>query len=681
MLTVSPSSANVLPNGTLQYTDMASDQFGNPYTATPVSWTVTAGGTIDNTGKFTAGSGPGGPYTVTASTGGLSATASVTVFSNLAPNGTAYRWFALSSTTSNANRTASPGLNDNNLTTDVALSSGGDDVANAYEAGGIVWAASQSIGEVTFTNGSFNNSTYDGVFDNNFGVQVTTDGTTWTNVSGWSLSPTYSYDVPAAAGLTYVFSGPAQSVLGVRVVGQVHSLSGNDSWYDNATEVQAFGAATSNSPPTVTGLSPSSGGLGGGTSVAISGSNFTGATGVSFGGVAATSFTVNSDTQITAVAPAAAAAGSVDVTVTNANGTSVTSTADEFSYVSPPTISGQPASLTVNAGQSASFTVSASGPGTLTYQWQILSSGTWTNINGATSATFTIAAAAATDAGSYEVTVANAGGSVTSNTVTLTVNTPAPAAPTGLSATAGDSQVSLSWKSSTGTTSYRIYRGTSPGTETLLASPKGTATTYVDSTATNGTTYYYEVTAVNSTGESPPSAEVSATPQANNNLATKGTAYRWWHLTSSTSNANRSAAPGLNDNNLTTDVVLSGNGNGGQGDDYKNAYEAAGILWSTPQTIVEVKYTNGSFSSSYDGVFDANFGLQYTTNGTTWLPVTGWTVTPNYAYNSAAAGNVTYTFSGPALTVLGVRVVGQVHTSDVGNNSWFARATEVQVFG
>ncbi|HSZ59474.1 MAG TPA: dockerin type I domain-containing protein, partial [Tepidisphaeraceae bacterium] len=78
-------------------------------------------------------------------------------------------------------------------------------------------------------------------FDNNFGLQITTDGTTWTNVGGWSVSPAYPYNVPAAAGVTYTFTGPVQSVLGFRVVGQIHSLSGNDSWFDDATEVQAFG--------------------------------------------------------------------------------------------------------------------------------------------------------------------------------------------------------------------------------------------------------------------------------------------------------------------------------------------------------------------------------------------------------------------------------------------------------
>src|SRR6185437_16411574 len=48
--------------------------------------------------------------------------------------------------------------------------------------------------------------------------------------------------------------------------------------------------------PVVTGISPASGPLSGGTTVTTTGSNFTGATGVSFGGTAAASFTVNSDT-------------------------------------------------------------------------------------------------------------------------------------------------------------------------------------------------------------------------------------------------------------------------------------------------------------------------------------------------------------------------------------------------
>ncbi|RZM11631.1 MAG: hypothetical protein EOO88_46625, partial [Pedobacter sp.] len=63
-------------------------------------------------------------------------------------------------------------------------------------------------------------------------------------------------------------------------------------------------------PPTVTALSPTSGPTGGGTSVTIMGTNFTGATAVTFGATAATGFTVNSATQITATAPAGT--GTVD---------------------------------------------------------------------------------------------------------------------------------------------------------------------------------------------------------------------------------------------------------------------------------------------------------------------------------------------------------------------------------
>ncbi len=84
--------------------------------------------------------------------------------------------------------------------------------------------------------------------------------------------------------------------------------------------------------PTVTAVSPGSGSTFGGTSVVITGTDFTGATAVSFGGTAATSFMVNSATQVTAVAPPGTA-GPVDITVTAPSGTSATSASDQFTYV------------------------------------------------------------------------------------------------------------------------------------------------------------------------------------------------------------------------------------------------------------------------------------------------------------------------------------------------------------
>jgi IPT/TIG domain len=85
-------------------------------------------------------------------------------------------------------------------------------------------------------------------------------------------------------------------------------------------------------PPSVTSVSPSAGGIAGGTSVTITGQGFCNfVSAVSFGGTAATSFVENSDTSITATSPAHAA-GLVDVTVTNAIATSATSAADHFTY-------------------------------------------------------------------------------------------------------------------------------------------------------------------------------------------------------------------------------------------------------------------------------------------------------------------------------------------------------------
>ena len=90
--------------------------------------------------------------------------------------------------------------------------------------------------------------------------------------------------------------------------------------------------------PTVTSVSPDTGPTGGGTVVTIAGTGFTGATAVDFGASPATSFTVNSDTSITATDPAGSA-GVVDTTVTTLVGTSATSAADQFVYTIPaPTV-------------------------------------------------------------------------------------------------------------------------------------------------------------------------------------------------------------------------------------------------------------------------------------------------------------------------------------------------------
>ncbi len=117
----------------------------------------------------------------------------------------------------------------------------------------------------------------------------------------------------------------------------------------------------------------------------------------------------------------------------------------------------------------------------------------------------------------YVVAAANsAGTSANSSQVSATPAAPVvPATPTGLAATPGNNQVSLTWNASTGATSYKVGRGTVSG------GPYGTTfsastTSYTDTTAVNGTTYYYVVAASNSAGTSANSSPVSAKPAAGN---------------------------------------------------------------------------------------------------------------------------------------------------------------------
>ncbi|GIP60497.1 extracellular catalytic domain type 1 short-chain-length polyhydroxyalkanoate depolymerase [Paenibacillus woosongensis] len=87
-----------------------------------------------------------------------------------------------------------------------------------------------------------------------------------------------------------------------------------------------------------------------------------------------------------------------------------------------------------------------------------------------------------------------------------------PPAPTGLTATAGNASVSLSWAASPGASSYTVKRATMSGGPYTDVATEITATSYTNTGLTNGTTYYYVVSASNSAGNSPNSAQASATP-------------------------------------------------------------------------------------------------------------------------------------------------------------------------
>ena len=122
-----------------------------------------------------------------------------------------------------------------------------------------------------------------------------------------------------------------------------------------------------NYAPVVTGISLSKGPATGGTTVTITGFNLTNATAVKFGAVAA-GVESNTVTQIVAVSPPGTV-GTVHVTVVTSGGTSIVSTADQFSYVATPTITwANPADITYGTALGATqLDATASVAGTFAY--------------------------------------------------------------------------------------------------------------------------------------------------------------------------------------------------------------------------------------------------------------------------------------------------------------------------
>lgn len=185
----------------------------------------------------------------------------------------------------------------------------------------------------------------------------------------------------------------------------------------------ATGAYTFVAAPTVTAVSPSSGTTAGGTSVTITGTGLTGATAVTFGGAAATSYVVNSATQITATTPAGTA-GAKSVAVTTPGGTGTLTNGYTYVALSAPAVTGQPANQTIAVGASATFSATASGTPSPAVQWQVSSDSgaSFADVAGATATSYTTPAVTAADDGNrYRAVFTNSQGSVASNTATLSV--------------------------------------------------------------------------------------------------------------------------------------------------------------------------------------------------------------------------------------------------------------------
>jgi fibronectin type 3 domain-containing protein len=202
------------------------------------------------------------------------------------------------------------------------------------------------------------------------------------------------------------------------------------------------------------------------------------------------------------------------VSASNSVGQSANSAEVNATPVPPPPAT--PTGLAATAGNAqVSLNWNASTGATSYHVKRSTASGSETQISAPASNSFTDTGLTNGTKYFYVVSAVNSGGeSANSSEVNATPTAPAapPATPTGLQGTAGNAQVSLSWDASTGAMSYNVKRSTANGGpfSATLASPA--VTNYIDTAVTNGTTYYYVVSAVNASGESANSAQASATP-------------------------------------------------------------------------------------------------------------------------------------------------------------------------
>ena len=324
--------------------------------------------------------------------------------------------------------------------------------------------------------------------------------------------------------------------------------------------------------------------------------------------------------------------------------------------VTPATASvpSGPASLAVTPGNgSATLTWKGSTSGSPTsysiYRGTISDGEAVTAVGTVSGTTLTFTDTGLTNGKTYFYNVAannSVGVSPDSNEVSVTpaASATVPPAPAGLAATAGNGSVGLTWGASAGATSYSIYRGTAPGAEGSTAIGTATSASFTDSGLTNGTAYYYKVTASNSVGASPSSNEATATPTSGSGalLLSQGKP-----ATASSLEAAGYPASNAVDGNLSTR--------------WSSAF-------SDPQWLqVDLGATHAisKVVLTWEAAYATAFQVQTSTDGTNWTTI--------YSTTTGTGGTQTLSVTGSGRYV---RMYGTARATQYGYSLW-----EFQVYG
>lgn len=341
----------------------------------------------------------------------------------------------------------------------------------------------------------------------NAGIE-TPGAPTYRAYSGTSMAAPHVSGVAALVKASDPNKTPGQILTLLQSTVQAFPVTGSS--LDCTTSTCGSGLLTAGSvidtAPSIASVAPSSGTDAGGDSVIISGYNFTGATAVSFGGTAAQSFTVDSDTAITAVTPAGTA-GAVDVTVTQGGQTATAVGA--FTYVAAGGGGG-------GCGPVNATSLSASQGSTLGGETVIVYG---SGLCSATGVTFGGASATITANTDTSITVTTPSGSAGSVNVTVTTPTGTdtltgvytfvspPATPVVGSVISGDHvlYIDLSTGTTADTLSYQVFDqavGGTPVSSMTFANVTASRTDmyffdYSGSGMTSGQTYYLGLEACN----------------------------------------------------------------------------------------------------------------------------------------------------------------------------------------